>query len=408
MENAPRVLLILFEGLPATVIDSQVLVHVREMANLGIAEFEVWTFASSAALYKQSMAAQARAQERAGCPVRVFRGVRPAVPLSSVMNALRLWMGLVRFGSRFDLVHARTDYAAVVCRLLKRFRGFRLIWDCRGDSPAEFAERFRPENRLLHAARAIRKSMLERDRRRAARSCDRAIFVSSTLETLAAPLMGSKPRQIIPCTASETLFRFDPSLRDEARRDLGFDSDSRVYIFSGSLAPYQCFDETLALFGDIRSEDPGAQLLILTPAQEEARRRLASHPAVGGIKVCSAPIDEVNRYLNAADAAIMLRAETAINRAAFPTKFAEYCLTGLPVIMTPSVPDAYAMAQRLGNLLPMPPQGAVAWPEQYDRNRTAAAARSCLSRTSVTANYAQIYADSLADAPATAGDRPGH
>jgi hypothetical protein len=100
----------------------------------------------------------------------------------------------------------------------------------------------------------------------------------------------------------------------------------------------------------------------------------------------------MNRYLNAADAAFMLRAATATNRAAFPTKFAEYCLAGLAVVMTSAVPDAYATAQQLGNLLPVPADGEIAWPEGYDRDAIAAAARASLTRSSVAPDYAAIYA----------------
>lgn len=391
MASAPRILLILFEGLPGTVIESQVLVHAREMARLGIAEFEIWTFAWSDALHRRSIAAQPGAQALAGCPVRVFHGVRPAAPFSSLLNALLLWVGLVRFRPRFEVVHARTDYAAAVCSLLKPWRRFLLVWDCRGDSPAEFADRYRPRSALLRMARAVRFRRLERDRRRAARACDRAVFVSSVLEAIAAPLLGGKPRRVIPCTASEALFHFDPALRDDARRDLGFGAEDRVYIFSGSLAPYQCLDETLALFAAIRAQDAQARLLIVTPAQDEAHRRLARHPAVEGVALRGATIAEMNRYLNAADAAFMLRAATATNRAAFPTKFAEYCLAGLAVVMTPAVPEAYATAQRLGNLLPVPADGEVDWPEGYDRSLVGAAARACLTRSAVAPDYAQIY-----------------
>lgn len=392
MASAPRILLILFEGLPGTVIESQVLVHAREMARLGVAEFEIWTFAWSGDLYRRSVAAQPGAQKLAGCPVRVLRGVRPAVPFSSLLNGLLLWIGLLRFRPRFDILHARTDYAAAVAGLLRPWRRFLLVWDCRGDSPAEFADRYHPRNLLLRLARAMRLNGFHRDRRRAARACDRAVFVSSTLEALAAPLLGGKPRRVIPCTASETLFTFDPAVRDAARRDLGFSPDDRVFIFSGSLAPYQCFDESVALYAAIRAVDDRARLLIVTPALDAAQRRLARHPAVTDAVLRAATIEEMNRYLNAADAAFMLRAATATNRAAFPTKFAEYCLAGLAVVMTPAVPDAYATAQRLGNLLPVPADGEIAWSEDFDRGAVAAAARSSLTRSSVASDYAAIYA----------------
>lgn len=391
MASSPKILLILFEGLPGTVIDSQVLLHAREMARLGIAEFEIWTFACSRALYRRSCAAQVRAQELAGCSVRVFRGVRPAVPGSVVLNGLLAAAAMLRFRPQFDIMHARTDYTAAVCAILKRWRRFVLIWDCRGDSVAEFAERFKPRRLIPRIARSIRLRLLLRDRRCAASACDRALFVTGTLERIAAPLIEGKPRSVIPCTASGALFGYDPAAREKARRELGFGADDRIYIFSGSLAAYQCFDETLALFGEIQAADPRAKLLILSPEQEEVRRRLADYPEIKDATLRSAAIADMNRHLNAADAAFMLREPTATNRAAFPTKFAEYCLAGLPVIMTSAVPDAHAVAERLGNLLrPASAKSGEAL-NGYDRRRVAAEARSFLTRAAAVPRYAEIY-----------------
>jgi hypothetical protein len=60
--------------------------------------------------------------------------------------------------------------------------------------------------------------------------------------------------------------------------------------------------------------------------------------------------------------------------------------------MTPAVPDAYATAQRLGNLVPVPADGAVAWPAGFDRAGVASAAQACLTRSAVARDYARIYA----------------
>ena len=367
------------------------LVHAREMTRLGIAAFEIWTVAWSSELYSRSIAAQPRAQELAGCPVRVIRGVRPAMPFSIALNALILRAALRRYRPDFDVLHARTDYAAVVAAVLKRGRRFILVWDCRGDAVAEFADRYRPADFLRRIARAVRLRLLARDRRRAARACDRAIFVTSTLEAIAVADLDGKAHRVIPGPASEALFHFDPALREGARRELGFGSDERVYLFSGSLTAYQCFDATLTLFAEIRAQDPRARLLIVTPDQAAAEDGLRGHPGIKNAVLRSATITGMNGYLNAADAAFMLREPTATNRAAFPTKFAEYCLTGLMVVMTPAVPDAYAVAQRLGNLIGLPLAGKIAWSEQYDRRRVAEAARSSLTRASVAPLYAEIY-----------------
>jgi hypothetical protein len=386
----PKILLVLFEGLADTVIESQVLLHARELARMGIAEFEIWAVACFAPLYTRSLAARDRAQALAGCPVEVLRGVRPALPFSTRINARRLARRLAQHMGRFDLVHARTDYSAGVCARLKRLSPFVLVWDCRGDSVAEFAERFGGGSWLSRLARAVKMGLLARQRHEAARVCDRAIFVTEALRALAAADLGTKPSAIIPGAASDELFHFDPALRQEARAGLGLGAQVRLLVYSGSLAPYQCFDETLALYAALRARDPNTRLLVLTPALEEARRRI-DRAGIQGVDLRQAPIGEVNRFLNASDAAFMLRAPTDVNRVAFPTKFAEYCLAGLPVIMSMSVPAAYQMARRFGNLIEVRSDGTVAWPQDYDRARVASMARQQLARASVAEEYAKIY-----------------
>lgn len=391
MANLPKILLVLFEGLPGTVIESQVLLHARDMARLNIATFEIWAFACSEKLYVSSLAMQKQAEAQAGCRVRILRGVRPAAPFSVRRNAWRLDRAIKSYGPDFDVIHARTDYTAHVCSLLTPRQKFTLIWDCRGDAMAELLDRVENLGLLSRVAYFLRALLLRRDRKMAAIGCDSAIFVTEVLRKLADPDFRDKPSWIIPGTAPPDLFFFDTSLRERFRRDLGLHSEELVYIFSGSLAPYQGFDEMLKMFTAVAQENRAARLLLVTPAVEEAKRRLASYPI--DAMVMRAGITEVNGYLNAADVAFMLRSHTATNKAAFPTKFSEYCLAGLPVIMTDAVPDAYRVAERLGNRVapPKPGVSAISLPTGYDRPRVAARARQTLTRESAAPLYAEAY-----------------
>jgi hypothetical protein len=120
MASLPRVLLVLFEGLPPTVIGSTVLNHARELAEARVATFEIWAFCSGEASYRASQARAAEAEVAAGCPVAVFRGVRPAMPGSVSINQIFFMARTAKCRARFDVVHARTDYAAAVCGPAKR------------------------------------------------------------------------------------------------------------------------------------------------------------------------------------------------------------------------------------------------------------------------------------------------
>lgn len=394
MDGAPSVLFVLFEGLPDTVIDSQVLGHARVLGDAGAARFEVWTFACSAALYRRSIEKRAAAEAAAGCPVRVFRGVRPAVPGSAGLNARRLALALRRHRPACDVIHARTDYTADVCARLPADLRRTLIWDCRGDLLAEFDLRLEAAGPLRRPAFRLRRGTIAETRRRAAAGCDRAIFVSEPLRQLCAPLLGGKLAAVLPCAASEEQFFFDPARRQRMRAHLGYGEADHVLVYSGSLAPYQGFDEVVDGFARRRAEAPETRLLVLTPAVEAARRRLAAvDPAA--VTVASVGHEEVNDYLNAADTAFLLRPESPVNAVASPTKFAEYCLAGLQVIMRDTVRHAFTMARDLGNLIEADDGGLPAPMPTEARARVALAARERLGKCGQIPLYRKLYDGTL-------------
>jgi hypothetical protein len=193
---------------------------------------------------------------------------------------------------------------------------------------------------------------------------------------------------VIPCLAPEADFFFDPELRARVRADLGMVADETVYIYSGSLAAYQCFDETIAAFGAVLASGVPARLIVLTPDVERAVKKASGVPA--DRVICKAvPHRDVNGYLNAADVGMLLRDSTPVNAVAFPTKFAEYAMTGLKVMMKDMPPACVDAARELGNFLPLGASGA-AW-SLGDRARCAAQTAQRLGRHAALPTYAAVY-----------------
>ncbi len=98
----------------------------------------------------------------------------------------------------------------------------------------------------------------------------------------------------------------------------------------------------------------------------------------------------MNAWLNATDAAIMLRRPDPLNAVAFPTKFAEYGMVGLPVLMSDAVPEAAAVAREVGNFCPVA-NGVAALPAPLDRAAIASAVREWLSREALHERYWRVY-----------------
>jgi glycosyltransferase involved in cell wall biosynthesis len=393
MAEPPLVLLVLFEGLPSTVIDSAVLDHARQLASVGIARFEIWAFCPTFTIYRNSRKRLETAKQIAGCPVRLFRAVRPAILGSMTINARLLRSALRRFDPPPDLIHARGDYTSAVCALAKETFRIPLLWDCRGDSVVEAEERLK-RYAIPHA---LKQCKLRREawiRQKAAVACDGALFVSNPLRTVCGRLVEDKPTTVIPCAASEDIFFFDECLRACSREKLGYAADHRVFVFSGGMQPYQCVDLTVEIFRKLAAEDPAVRLLIITPNAPTAIQALQSRNQAS-IRVIEATYHEVNSYLNAADAGFLLREKSLSNEGASPTKFAEYCLTGLPVIMQNTVKDAFEMARSLGNLIELTDVGVHLPITGFSRNSVANKARMFMGRRALSNRYRTIYAKLL-------------
>lgn len=387
---AKRILFVLFEGLPATVIDTQVLLHIDAAQKAFGARFEIWAFCGTRSLYEKSMARQNAAEGMANCSIQVIRGARAGIPGSKLVNR-RIFRRLLRqrIGD-FDLVHARNDYIAAVVGPVLQSAHIPMLWDCRGDSVAEFEERAGREA-LPGFIKRARRQIILRERESSARNCSAALFVSRPLASLCAPLLDRKPYEIIPCSAPDDLFYFDPELRRQTREKLGYADTDRVLIYSGGLADYQRVPDMLALFRSLRAANGTAKLLLVTP-DVERMRRMCHDIAPSDVQLHAAQIGEINGFLNAADAGFILRAHNDINRAAFPTKFAEYCLAGLPVIMDDAVPDCAALADRWDNRLAPEPQAILAGLDsKIDRMRVMEFARGAVTRSAVMPQYKKIY-----------------
>ena len=79
---------------------------------------------------------------------------------------------------------------------------------------------------------------------------------------------------------------------------------------------------------------------------------------------------------------MLLRDATPVNFVAFPTKFAEYALTGLKVVMKASPPGCVEAAHRLGNFVALDAPAVAFTPAE--RTAVATTAVSSLGRIAAT------------------------
>lgn len=351
MKNYPPVkskygIFLLYEGLPPTIIESQVLAHVRSMNDVGM-NMEVWSFAVTRQAYAEGLAALPHLNNSfPSVKIRLFRGVKPALPMSERCNALVLIWWLWWLKARPSFIHARTEHATAIAGLAKRAMQYKLIWDARGDSVSEFQETSKNLRKPWRWLAPLKTRALKKRLQSSNRNCDAAIFVSDALRRLQGSELSINRTLVVPCLADDSLFFYSQELREEARKMLGYSASDIVIIYVGSTSIWQCVPETVALMTRALSLNTACKALIITPDRGAFKN---AFPINIQARVCikSGRLSEVNRYLNAADFGVLLRKNNPINWVASPVKFAEYSLTGLIVITS----DAIEQVNVIGELI---------------------------------------------------------
>ena len=358
-------LFLMTEGLDATVIDSQVVDGLVAVRREGI-RFDLLSLADGRRWLRERRYYQRRCIEvaaRTGGAVRVVPMPRKLGVGGPLGTTVLLLAEHLRRGGRL-VVHARTDYAAYFASFAARLdRGIRYIFDCRGDGPPEFlldARQFHLSER--QTARGLRR--MERVGAGAARHASYVLAVSTVLRDRLVARHGIDPARIsvVPCVADAEKFHIDEPERRRVRRELGIE-DRFVVVFPGRFGRWHCAEETCRVVRGLMDADPSVYFLILTPELEAAADHAQRLLIPGRYKILSAAHAEVPGYLRASDLGMLLRAPDPLNEAACPTKFAEYVMTGLPVLISAGIGDCsgFVAQEGAGAVLPEPdPAAAVA------------------------------------------------
>jgi glycosyltransferase involved in cell wall biosynthesis len=371
---------ILPDGLPATVVDSQVIGVLRRLADQGL-PFQVFAYQFRPSRPERERIRQRLAALRQELPGRIrlwlwpspavlvgktaiddgqIRGSDPAAEererrigpwrrwaLGMRDLVVACWIFACLLPAivlrRRIVVHARGNAALIGLRLRSWYRGFRVLLDVRGDAPAEA---------LFKAARGGLASDGEIVREEQARllALERRIVTESdSVQAVSEALRRRLSREhgvaldrirVVPGLADERLFRFDPPARSVRRRELGL-GDERLVVYSGSLTAWQALDGLMQAWRSSSARLDKSRLLLLTPEHEAAQRMLRDFGLHDGSAsyVRSAPFPEVAGYLSAADVGLLLRDRHPLNAAASPTKLGEYLLCGLPVVASAGIGD---------------------------------------------------------------------
>lgn len=396
-----------------TVIDSQVVDAIAALDREEI-HFDLVLLMHGGVLVhklRENFARRTAIMERIAGRVRVLPVPRQGLTLGRILGAGALGLDLGLHPARRTVLHGRGEIVSSFAAVLRRrLASVRLVYDARGDSVAEqemYAER---AGIPLDAAPSPR--YFELARQMSIEAADHIFCVSTVLRDRLRVRYGVPAQQctVVPCVADPAKFTLDEEDRRRARSEL--DLQGRfVIVYPGRLGQWHEGERVFAVVRALMEARDDIFFLVLTPDLDAARELAGATLPANRWLATHVPHGAVPRYLRASDLGILIRERHPLNEVACPTKFAEFVMSGLPVLISPAIGDCtgFVVEHRAGVVLARnDPELAVAAVEDLRREdaaarraRVAAAAvsfRRDLAAQTMAAVYRRLAA---VDAPAS-------
>lgn len=344
-----KALFITHEGVGNSIFRSQVMEHCDSMSSYGYS-FDILAYNTLKKTWLTSFNNYLNYKSSFNVKLILKKALWIYFPFSLVINLFILASDLYKLKKNTDysFIHARADYSAFLAIILKPFHGLKVVWDCRGDSIDELMFNSNKFNFFIRNAFRILvlpKFILFKKINR--KFADKIIFVSNALQNAILDTNYHAKSHVIPCPVPSKYFYFDNNLRISTRKKLNIKKNEFLYVYSGSMIGYQSVSEFVDFFQSIILK-PSNKLIIATMDIVKAKVILKNLD-LEKISFTFVKYEEMNHLFCASDFGIMVRVERALNYVASPTKFGEYCLSGLKVIHNNNVDQVSEVTNLLGN-----------------------------------------------------------
>jgi glycosyltransferase involved in cell wall biosynthesis len=151
----------------------------------------------------------------------------------------------------------------------------------------------------------------------------------------------------VPCCVRD--ITFDARTRSAVRERMGWQDKIVVAAVIGDFTRYQHAEDGIIPFvEEMASLDPRVHLLCLCSDPDPLRKLLARSTLAARSTVQAVPQEEVAGYLSAADAGLLLKRPSRLNRFAQPIKLGEFLAAGLPTIVSRGIGQVDRMLEEAG------------------------------------------------------------
>ncbi len=196
---------------------------------------------------------------------------------------------------------------------------------------------------------------------------------------------------VIPCTLNPVFEQ--QNITDEiilnARKNLGYEKDDIVFVYSGSLAGWQSFDLLYQFIQPILKKSSKNKLLFLSGKDKNIDRIKTEFSSQ--VNNFSVSVNEVPKVLVAADYGLMIRQQSITNRVASPVKFAEYLACGLEVVLSEQLGDYSRFVEENNCGLIYSKIGELTVKSLEDRIRIRGTAIFNYSKSAYVSNYSILF-----------------
>ena len=246
--------------------------------------------------------------------------------------------------NHIDVLHAEALYCARIAKAVKQLIphvAFSIDW-----------HGVVPEEARMGGASQQRIAFLEFLEQALLSESDLNIFVSSAMRDHYKRKYRLMNLRLItvPCCVSDDRFT--------SQKNMELTDNRLIFLYTGSLAHWQCGMEMIKLFSLLHQFDDRCYLMLLIPKPDQGK--VIEWAVKFGLTDKAYYVAEVNhqdvpKHLYRGHLGLLLRRNDPVNEVSSPTKFGEYLAAGLPVLMTDCIGDfsRLAIAKNVGFIVPV-------------------------------------------------------
>lgn len=334
MTNA-HALYVCYFGLRESLVQTQVLPYLREIAKLDDLKVSLLTFEPNPKENWTADEIEARRKKLAAEKIHwhfLTYHKRPSVPatLFDVLNGVRLIRKL-NSREKIDLLHARAHIPMLMAMLAGRFSRMKIIFDIRGLMAEEYSDAgIWKENSLPFR-------LVKQIESRGIKKASQIVVLTNRMrDHLTENKLKEKDKiEVIPCCVDFSRINGGEN-RSENEKSERFE-----LVYAGSVTGLYLLREMGRFFLELKKIKSGAFFRILTASPRSVVAETFDGLGIDENEYAVAKVSpgDVPEYLKRAHLGISFRSPTFSQIAASPTKIPEYLSCGIPVVVNSMVGD---------------------------------------------------------------------